>query len=91
MILENLAQNIILKKRVYTVLGLEDNIMKKYIYLMEKLIKILISLVQEPIQQKCIQWEQREKDTEFILGREMHKVNQFYKFTISFIDPVLMK
>ena len=77
MILGSQGQHIALKKRGFTVLGLEDNIMKKYIYPMEKLIMTLINLDQVHIQQKCIQWEQREKDMEYIQGQEMHKVILF--------------
>jgi hypothetical protein len=34
----------------------------------------LISLGLVHIQQKCIQWEQKGKDMEYIQGHEMHKV-----------------
>ena len=74
MILENLDHHSVLKKKEFTVLELEDNIMKKYINRMEKLIMTFISLGLERINQKYILWEQREKDMEYIQGQETHKV-----------------
>lgn len=74
MILENLDHLSVLKKKEFTVLELEDNIMKKYINRMEKLIMTFISLGLERINQKYILWEQRAKDMEYIQGQEIHKV-----------------
>lgn len=74
LILENLDHHSVLKKKEFTVLELEDNIMKKYINRMEKLIMTFISLGLERINQKYILWEQRAKDMEYIQGQETHKI-----------------
>jgi len=91
LILESQGQHIAPKRKEFTALALAGSIMKKYIYLIKKAIMILISLVQELTQPKCIQWALKAKDMEFIQEQGMLKVKIKLNVIKFSIDPVLIQ